>query len=244
MSGALLETFTPFILAAGLIVLATFLGGVLAGWTGWGGWIVAGAAVWIFFPPLVALVAAQPVILAMDTLLLLHDRQYIDRQRVRKILLWALPGTALGLLLLLLLPVHLLYALAGALLLAALLPWVWRKTPLPLASFLGGMFTTAGGWNSPPLAIGTDDLQLRARRGTLGAVFVALSLLALPLLLGISGEDFWRGIVLGAVLAPVSLLGTWMGLRSCHLPKPMLLWGICQVVVLLGACTLLVRSFS
>lgn len=243
MSEDLLQTFTPFVLSVSFVVLAAFFGGVLAGWTGWGGWIIAGAVVWIFFPPLVSLVAAQPVILAMDGLLAIYDRKHTDWKRVRKMLLWAVPGTLVGLWLLAVIPVHALYFLAGLLLLGALFPFVWKHTPIPLASALGGMFTTAGGWNSPPLAVGTRDLQIRSRRGTLGTVFVVLSAVALPLLLGIGTEEAMRGLVLGTALVPPALLGTWLGLRSSHLPKPWLIWRLCQTTVLVGALFLFAKAF-
>jgi uncharacterized membrane protein YfcA len=231
-------------LSLSILFVGTNFGGMLAGWTGWGGWIVSGAIVWMFFPPLVALVAAQPVIFAMDGLL--ASRGKIVWSEVRRILPWAAPAVPVGALVALWLPEQALLLFAGIVLLAATFPALWRipHFPRPLAGLLGGFWTTAGGWNSPPLALAVSSLSPDERRGTLGFVFLVLSLLALPslLLAGIDKQTLGQGLVLGAMLAPCALLGTALGLWSQV--GDGWLFRIGQGLSLFGALVLIVRALG
>lgn len=225
-----------------LLFLAAGLGGLLAGWTGWGGWIVTGAVAWIFFPPLVALVAAQPFIFATDAVLAGSGK--IRWDIVRKVVPWAAPGVLAGAFLVLLLPEKALLLFAGVVLLLAAFPYLWRRGRLPIVpvALLGGLWTTAGGWNAPPFALALFRLSIEERRGTLGMIFLVLSLLALPALLlaGIDSYSLGRGLVLGAILIPSALLGTFIGLGIRTGEEFFIRLG--QAVSLLGAIVLIARA--
>lgn len=224
-----------------LLFMAAGLGGLLAGWTGWGGWIVTGAVAWMLFPPLVALVAAQPFIFATDAVLAKNGK--IRWDVVRKVMPWAIPGVFLGAFLVLALPERVLLLFAGVVLLLAVFPQLWKgSVPMAPASILGGIWTTTGGWNSPPFALALFGLNVEERRGTLGMIFLILSLLALPALLlaGIDSYSLGRGLVLGAILLLPALLGTLLGLGIRQGEVVFIRLG--QAVSLLGAIALIVRA--
>lgn len=228
------------------LFLAVGLGGFLAGWTGWGGWIVGGALVWILFPPLQALVAGQIVVLGMDALLARFGSVRWDV--IRQILPWSMPAVFLGALVAVLLPASLLALLAGIVLLLAVLPWPWHmaasKRPRKSLAILGGFWTTAGGWNAPPFALAVASLSPEERRGTLGMLFVILAALALPALLlaGIDGYSLGRGAVLGMLLLVPALLGTGFGLYTRHRASEKNLLRLGQALALLGAVALLIKA--
>lgn len=212
----------PLVLIA--LALAGFSGAILAGITGWGGWILPGALAWLVVDPYVALVMSCPFALGVDFTLLLRERRSVDLRAAGRLAAWIVPGLTAGTLLLTVIDQQLLRLVAGGLILAGALPSLWSLLAgrAAVGGLAAGVFTMVGGFNGPPLGLALAGLDARARRGTLGLLFCGLAVVGLGLMLiaDVPTGDWRRGLILGGALAPLASLGTLVGIRLSdrHLP--------------------------
>lgn len=209
------------ILSVVVLVVACFAGAVLGGITGWGGWILCGSLAWLVLDPYTALIVAQPVCLGLDVTLVLRERGFISYQLAKRLVLWTIPGLALGAVLLAVIGSSALQIVAGVLILGAAAPIAWTlfSGRQELGGIVAGVFTLIGGFNGPPLAMSISREKLRVRRGTLGVVFIFLAAATVPLAFVAVGSssgpraEIVEGLKIGTVLLPISVLGTLAGLH-------------------------------
>ena len=170
----------------------------------------------------VSMLAVAATLVSAVTLAAGRHRPEVLGGTAAALIAWALPGVALGVLIVSRLPADAIRAAIGLLVLAAL---VQRHVPalrphggsarpwaLPAAGAASGALTTSTGLNGPPLVVylTARDVPSRTARDTLALIFVVLGLLA-TLALGVSGELTLPTETLA--LLPAAALGALLGHR-------------------------------
>ena len=193
------------------LAVALFVGSALQGVVGLGLGLVLAPVIGLTEPQLLPGLALW-LALVYPMLTLTRDWRHADRPG----LAWALgarvPGTAVGVWLVSLLPIRLLNVAVGTMVLTAVVLTA-RSVHLRLtrstllgAGFVSGITGTATSIGGPPLAIVYQREAPDVIRSTLGVYFVAGAALSL-VGLGISGEMTLQELQLFALLTPVLLLG-------------------------------------
>lgn len=196
------------LLLAGLIVL---VGAVVQGAVGFGVNLVAAPLLAIADPVLVP-VPLLLVASAFALLPLLRERGHTDWRGVRWGVLGRVPGTALGVTALALLPTRGMTILIGVVVLVsvALSLLAWRPAPtrpvLFTAGIVSGTFGTAAAIGGPPIALVYQHTAGPAVRSTLGAYFAAGSVLSI-LGLALGGQVHGEQLLAALVLFPFALIG-------------------------------------
>lgn len=156
-------------------------------------------------------------------------RRVIDRPVLGGVLAWAPPGLALGVLLYVVVDDRTLQLVVAAAVTVAVVALAsgWRvhhtsQASAAVAGLLAGALTTSTGTNGPPIValLSAREIPSAAFRATTSAAFLALDVVAVPLLLvGLSRSDtgtdlgWWTALV----CAPALLVGAWLGTRSRRL---------------------------
>lgn len=196
------------LLLAGTIVLG---GAVVQGAVGFGMNLIAAPLLAIADPALVPV----PLLItgsAFAVLPLLRERGQADWRGVRWGLFGRLPGTALGVTALALLPNRWLAVLIGVVVLVSVVLSLvsWHPRPVPGTLFTAGLFSgvfgTAAAVGGPPIALVYQHTAGPTVRTTLGAYFAMGSLLSLLALL-FSGEIHGQQLLAAGILFPFALLG-------------------------------------
>lgn len=171
-------------------------------------------------PGSIVLLAAGLTVLGV-----LRDRVAVDLSGAGWAILGGIPGTALGALLVVLLPVRgLSLAMAGAVLLGVLLSVCgWRPQPRPavvaLAGATSGVMGTATSIGGPPMALVWHESSKAQLRATMSAFFLVGAFLSLGALTAVGAID-QRTLRFAAVLAPAMILGfSLSGLVNKHLDR-------------------------
>jgi len=188
-----------------LAALAALLGAAVQSATGFGFALVLSPALFAVMEPTEAVTALLLLGAALNLLVLLerHDARWILLPRLT---LPAVPGLALGAVLLAALSREPLQIGVGLAVIAAAL-WqlrdrgVARRIPAAVAGFTSGVLTTSISISGPPLVLWLEAQELRPVefRATLAALFLALNVLGGAVVLGIEGSG---AVDLGA-LAPL-----------------------------------------
>jgi uncharacterized membrane protein YfcA len=191
--------------------LAVALGALVQGAIGFGLALVAAPLLAIIDPRLVPV----PLLLlatAHAMLMLRREYRHADWAGVGWALLGRLPGTALGVLAVALLPPRwFMVAVAGTVLTCVVLSVVrWRLRPTVPALLVAGVVSGAGGTaaaiGGPPVALLYQDEHGARVRATLGAYFAAGSLLSLAGLL-VGGQFSGDALRAAALMAPFMIVG-------------------------------------
>jgi uncharacterized protein len=149
-----------------------------------------------------------------------------DRGQVRRLVSWAIPGMAIGVVLHGRIPDKPMRLVLAVVVLSAVIVLAsgWRMhSPSTsgieaLAGFVSGLLNTTTGTNGPPLVVllaGQDTEPNRFRATTSGAFFVS-GLVALGLF-AVRGYVGHQQLILGAVGLPGALLGQTIGTRAAPL---------------------------
>ena len=213
-----------------LAVLATLAGSTLQSTTGFGFALVLAPAFFGVFDPTTALTTELVLGAALNLLILFTERrprQIRDRPLITA-LGWALPGLAVGALILVALAKPTLQIAVGiAVVIAAAIQARSRATRrrrppgreptwvAPAVGFTTGVLSTTTGTSGPPLVLWFHHLEFRPHefRDTLAAAFLALNALsALALLAFGNGLDI-PGLAEVVVLLVATLAGQLIGLR-------------------------------
>lgn len=233
-----------------ILFLAALLGGLLGGWSGWGGWIVIGAPAWLLLSPAEAIGMAQPVALWIDLTLVLAAPGQIHWEPVGKLMLWAVPMLLVGALVSATSPDLLLQGLAAVMILLGVWSGVWRwaerRAPYRLLGSLAGIFKTTTGFDGPPLALALQQTDPGASKRTLGLAFSVLAVLGLPVLLlaGVDQAELLHGALLGMIVGPLAAATTWAGLKISAGQSAQAWVRIGQVLCAATALTILSRMVS
>lgn len=188
---------------AGAIVAA---GAVVQGAVGFGLALVAAPLLVLVDP---ALVPVPLIMLAIvhAVLAVARDGQDADWRGVGWAMLGRLPGTALGVLVVVTLPQRALSLVIGVCVLAFVLMSTvrWHPHPAPRSLLLAGVASGAGGTaagiGGPPVALLYQDESGARVRGTMGAYFVLSSLTSVAAL-ALAGEVTGGALASTALLAP------------------------------------------
>ena len=183
-----------------LAALATLAGGALQSATGFGFALVAGPALLVAFEPSEAVGTLLVLGVALNALVLVGERRRLEvlGAELAPLLLAALPGLALGALLLEAMAKEALQVVVGAVVILAALAQARVRPAAPArggggAAAVGlaaGALTTSTGVNGPPLLLWLlrRGASPAAVRDTLAAGFVVLNLLGAAVLAGTSGR--------------------------------------------------------
>jgi uncharacterized membrane protein YfcA len=193
--------------------------------TGFGGALVLAPVLFGTMRPAQAVLLAALLGTAQSAVLVVRYRDEILRHELATLLLFAVPGLAVGVGVLRVAPSAVLRVVVGASVIVATIVrsalaqarpgWTFKAAP---AGFLAGVLTTSATVNGPPLVLyllgrGATPAQMRA---TLAAVFIALDVLTLAAL-ALGGALVWpplSGAVALVVAMPFGIAaGFWAGDR-------------------------------
>ena len=199
---------TLALLVAGLVVL---VGALVQGAVGFGMNLLAGPLLMLLDPSLVP-VPVLFVAIGHAALGVLRERTHTDWRGVGWAMLGRLPGNALGMLAVALLPVGGFTAVvAASVLVCVVLSLVaWRPAPTPpglvAAGAASGAFGTASAIGGPPIALMYQHSRGPTTRATLSAYFLLASLSSVGMLAA-AGQVHTEHLRAAAVLLPFMLAG-------------------------------------
>lgn len=230
------------------IALVVVLGAVVQSSVGLGLNLVSAPLVTLLEP---SLMPELPLVLAvvLPVLTLIHSRADIDWRGLAWTTPARVPGSAVGVLLLGWFSTRSLGIAVGVMVLVAV-GLTLRAVEVPLtrpslaaAGFVSGVAGTTTSIGGPPVALLYQHHQPQQIRSTL-AVFFTLGALISLVAIGLGGGLVWHAVVVGMVLTPGLLLGTFIGIRvrsvvPDHATRYAVL-GVCAA----SALVLLVRSLA
>ena len=198
-----------------LAALAAFAGAAVQSASGLGFALVLSPALFAVMEPEEAVTAVLILGIALCALVLIESHR-VATHGLARVLLPAVPGLAVGVLLLSALSKQWLQVGVGAAVIAAA-TWQLRhhapvRIPAVLAGFLSGVLTTSISVNGPPLALWLEAERVPppSFRATLAAAFLALDVAGVALILAREGADTVDLGSLGPLLACV-LVGYVIG---------------------------------
>jgi uncharacterized protein len=193
-----------------LAALAAFAGASVQSATGFGFALVLMPALLAFLEPEEAVAVALLLAVALSALVLVESRR-VPTHGLGRLLLPALPGLAVGVVVIAVVTKEPLQVGVGIAVIAAAL-WQLRgseetRFPAPLAGFLSGALTTSISINGPPLVLWLEsqDVAPAVFRTTLAAAFLILDIAGVGLLVASEGLDTIDLGVLGPLLGCVAL---------------------------------------
>jgi uncharacterized protein len=208
-----------------LVLLFGAVGAFVQTVTGFGGALVLAPVLFGTMQPAQAVLLSALLGIAQSGVLVLRYRRELLRGELASLLAWAIPGLALGVVVLRAAPSSLLRVIVGITVIAATIARLLRAPGRPMgqavaapAGLLAGALTTSATVNGPPLVLylsgrGATAAELRA---TLAGIFVVLDTLTVGAL-ALGGALVWppRAAVLALVVSfPLGLLaGLWLGDR-------------------------------
>lgn len=197
--------------AFALIAIAVFVGSALQGSIGFGAGMVAAPLIALVEPDLLpALVVMFAALLTL--MVTVRERAHLDLGGAGWALVGRLPGSALGALLVLMLPVAALSWVVVASVAvgigSAFLGWrpVPTRTALVTAGALSGIMGTSTSIGGAPMAIVWQGQEPARLRGTMSAFFLVGSLTSV-LLLTLVGSVTWHAVQVVLWLVPAVALG-------------------------------------
>jgi uncharacterized membrane protein YfcA len=201
-------------------VAIVLVGGAVSGVTGFGFGLVTVPILLLIFPPPMVVAVSKGLSFVTGVSILLRDHRDVDRDFVRSVVPWAVVGLAGGLAILTRADAGLVKLLAGVVVvLFALLAVSGRplrgigsRHAPRLAGFASGVLNTSTGMAGPPvvLLMSGRAFSPTAFRATVTAYFIAIDLVAVPLLLQ-TGTVGMHEARVAVALFPVALLGRWLG---------------------------------
>jgi uncharacterized membrane protein YfcA len=230
-----------------LIVGFAALGSFVQTVTGFGGALVLAPVLFATMRPAQAVLLSAFLGIAQSGVLATRNRNEILRHELRSLLVYALPGLAIGVLVLrVATPSSLRVAVGASVIVAtiarrALSPTrtVSRAVAGPVG-FLAGLLTTSVTVNGPPLVLFLSARRATAAqmRGTLAAVFLALDVVGIA---GIAVGGAFVGPPAGAIAAvavsfPLGVLaGLWL---SPRIPEHVYARSVTVLLVALGVSSI------
>ena len=206
---------TDFLVVAAVVLL----GSIVQGSIGVGLNMISAPFVALVVPkalPATLVIVALPI--AMTTLV--REHHALDRVAIRWLLVGALPGTALGLLIVRAANAQELAIIVGSTVLTGVILSVFSP-PVPttprtalLAGFISNLFGTASAVGGPPVALLFQHRTGPIARATLGAFFLTSASLSVVGYV-IAETITWDQVVLALELMPVMALGLWIS-RHLH----------------------------
>ena len=231
-----------------IIALAVLVGAFVQAVVGLGVGLVTAPVIAVLEP---SLMPTLPLLfgLLVAGLSLAGERHHIDWPAIGWSLPGRLPGTLLGVwLVLAFTPSQLGVAVAVMVLMAVMLS-VWSVTvpvnrpTLLAAGFTSGVTGTATSIGGPPIALLFQHRRPSEVRATLAVFFFIGVVLSLSLL-GITGSIPLESLVVAALVSPLLILGIWVGTRvRGRLPRDRFRVAV-LVVCAASAVVLLVRSLG
>jgi uncharacterized membrane protein YfcA len=211
----------------GLLLIVVFgaLGAFVQSVTGFGGALVLAPVLFATMRPAQAVLLSALLGLVQSAALVLRNRHEVLRRELRSLLTFALPGLAVGVLVLRVASSSTLRVGVGVSVIAATIMRraLARDTMMPLraaapAGFLAGLLTTSVTVNGPPLVLYLSGRRATAAqmRGTLAAAFIALDAVAIVGLAAggtLVAPPAAAVVALAASFVPGLLGGLWLAPR-------------------------------
>jgi uncharacterized protein len=190
-----------------LAALAAFAGAAVQSASGLGFALVLSPALFAVMDPEEAVTAVLLLGAALCVLVLVESRRVATHGLVR-LLVPAVPGLAVGVIVLAALSKDALQVGVGLVVIAAAVwqrRWTPVRIPAAVAGFLSGVLTTSISVNGPPLALWLESERVppASFRATLAAAFLLLDVAGVALILGREGADTVDLGRLGPLLACV-----------------------------------------
>lgn len=230
-----------------ILVLAVVVGAVVQSLIGLGFGVVAAPLITLADSSLMPVVPLALALVLPGVTLLSEARDEIDWHGLAWALPARVPGTAVGVILLAAISPRALGILVALIVLVSVaLTLGTVRLPITPASLMGaglasgvsGTTTSIGG---PPMALLYQHRPGREIRSTLAVYFVAGALLSLAGL-GLAGQVERHDVLIGVVLIPCLVLGTWAGtMMRTRLPEQRVRPAVLAICVA-SALVLLVRS--
>ncbi len=229
-----------------LIVVFGALGAFVQSVTGFGGALVLAPVLFATMRPAQAVLLSALLGLAQSAVLVLRNRQEVLRRELRSLLAFALPGLAVGVLVLRVASSSTLRVAVGVSVIVATILGraLARGTRLPIhtaapAGFLAGLLTTSVTVNGPPLVLYLSGRRATAAemRGTLAAAFIALDAVAI---VGLAAGGALVApppaaiVALAVSFVPGMLAGLWLAPR---LPEAHYANGVTLLLLALGVAS-------
>lgn len=232
-----------------VLILTVIAGAAVQSLIGLGLGVVAAPVITLADPSLMPVVPLVLALLLPLVTLLSEPRDQIDWRGLAWAVPARVPGTALGVALLVAVSDRTLGVLVAVIVLAAVaLTAGTVRIPITPTSLIGaglasGVSGTATSIGGPPIAVLYQHRPSREIRSTLAVYFVVGALLSL-VGLGLGGEVARHEVIVGLCLIPCLVLGTWAGkaLRA-RLPEQQIRPAVLTLCAL-SALLLLVRSLS
>jgi uncharacterized membrane protein YfcA len=200
-----------------LAAAAAFVGAFVQSTTGFGFALLLSPAAFAVLEPVEAVMTLLVLGLALN-LAVLFERgrpEHVDWRVLAPVLLWALPGLAVGAVALTSLSKETLQIAVGLAVMVAA-AWQWRRRRLraapglpaaagPAAGFVSGLLTTSISVSGPPLVLWLEAREAHPEefRATLAASFLALNLTGGVILLATQGAGSLSAGTVGPLLALV-----------------------------------------
>ena len=200
-----------------LAFLAIFLGAVVQSLIGFGMAIVAAPLLYLIEPALVPV----PLLLQGTAISLMNYWRYRRSASLTTMgvaLIWRIPGSLLGLWLLLAFDANVVRLLiAIAVLMGVATTMTQASLPinrwsLALAGFISGIFSTAAAIGGPPIALLLRSQQAATLRANLAAFFTVSCIISL-IILALGGQVSFHHVILAILLLPAVLSGFFVAKR-------------------------------
>ncbi|GAA1143643.1 sulfite exporter TauE/SafE family protein [Ornithinicoccus hortensis] len=231
-----------------VIAVALFAGTTVQGLVGLGLGLVGAPIATLVAPELMPGVLLWAAAL-LPSLQLASNREQIDWRGLAWALPARIPGTVLGVWLVMVFTERALSVAVGVMvLLAVLLTWRTVTVPISRTSLLGagtisGVTSTATSIGGPPMAILYQHRTPTQIRSTLAVYFVLGAVFSLSGL-GISGQLHAREFWLAVLFTPFLLGGLWLSRHLGRRVSPMRIRSTMLLVCAASALALLVRSLA
>ncbi len=225
---------------------AILLGSVVQSLIGFGMAVVAAPLLFMIDPRLVPV----PLLLQGTTISVMNYWRYRANANLRSVslaLLWRVPGSLLGLWLLLHFQHNLLSVLiALAVLMGVATTLTQRSLPvnrwsLSAAGFLSGIFSTTAAIGGPPMALLLRNQQTASLRANLSAFFTVSCLISIAIL-AVAGQINRQHLYLAASLLPAVFLGFQLAKRFTHYIEKHHVQRLTQILCTLCAFALLYQT--
>lgn len=223
-----------------LAALACFMGAYVQTAIGFGMAIVA-APILFYLDPILVPGPLMMVLLVMCLMNGWRFRKQLELNLLAPALLARIPGSALGVLLLMLVSqqsLALLIAITimlGVLVRLTNIALPMTRTNMAMGGFLSGVMGTSTTIGGPPMVLVMHGAELHRIRANLAGFFVVSSLMSVTAL-ALGGLLNLGQLKLALPLAPAALLGTWVAAHTLHLvSKPIVHYGsllLCVIAVI------------
>ncbi len=228
--GMLMDIFGVSVSVLLLAALACFIGAYVQTAIGFGMAVVA-APILFYLDPILVPGPLMMVLLAMCVTNGWRFRKQLELNLLAPALLARIPGSAIGVLLLLLVSQQSLALLIAVTIMLGVLVRLTNialpmtRTNMAIGGFLSGVMGTSTTIGGPPMVLVMHGADIHRIRANLAGFFVVSTLMSVTAL-ALGGQLSVSQLKLALPLVPAALLGSWIAAHTLHLiSKPIVHYG-------------------